>query len=45
MNARNRISYIRLYDRLKENPELARELGVQVSFGKAKESERVGKRH
>lgn len=32
MDARNRLTCIRLYDRLKERPELGRELGVQVSF-------------
>lgn len=32
MDARNRLACIRLYDRLKERPGLARELGVQVTF-------------
>lgn len=32
MDARNRLAMIRLYERLKTSPGLARELGVQVSF-------------
>lgn len=32
MDTRNRLAMIRLYERLKANPGLARELGVQVGF-------------
>lgn len=32
MDTRNRLAMIRLYERLKTSPGLARELGVQVSF-------------
>lgn len=43
MDTRNRLAMIRLYERLKTSPGLARELGVQVSFrAKGQDGSRKG---
>lgn len=45
MDTRNRLAVIRLYERLKTSPGLARELGVQVSFrAKGQDGSRKGSR-
>lgn len=38
VNTRDRLALIRLYYRLRENPGLAKELGVQLSFQKTSET-------
>ena len=45
MDTRNRLAMIRLYERLKTSPGIARELGVQVSFrSKGQDGSRKGNR-
>ena len=45
MDTRNSLAVIRLYERLKTSPGLARELGVQVSFrAKGQDGSRKGSR-